>query len=590
MVMALKDILEQIPELWKEMLETMDEALFLVDTERNVVYINRGAEKLTGFDRNELVGKYCLEGIKCPSCLEDCKLFKLGKIHDAELEIKTKSGETRTVRKNAVVLKNYKGAIIGGIETFRDVTALKQEMTKCMTEHRLAEERERTLSTVLGSIQEGVAALDKDWRIVSLSRRAEQILGIREADAINKRCKDVFGSELCDTACPVKELLESGMPSSGRRTNIETKSKNGPTGHGHSVPILESAAPLVDEYGDVRGSLVLLLDLTAEEGMLAGLEKRDSFFGLIGRSMSMQKIFKLIEQLSESEATVLITGESGTGKELVARAIHKSSPRKAGAFVTVNCAAIPENLLESELFGHKKGAFTGAVNDRLGRVAKAEGGTLFLDEIGELPLTLQAKLLRLLQERTYERVGDDETRNASVRIIAATNKDLKEEVQAGRFREDLYYRLRVIPVHLPPLRERQKDIPLLANRLLADRAIRVGRPGVRFSSRALDRLRSYSWPGNVRELINIIEYSLALTRGDRIDEFDLTPDLLEPYRIFQRQRYFANAQMDEKEEIQRALEENSYHRSRTARVLGMDRVTLYRKIKKYGIKIPNNQK
>ncbi|RMF75981.1 MAG: AAA family ATPase [Acidobacteria bacterium] len=242
---------------------------------------------------------------------------------------------------------------------------------------------------------------------------------------------------------------------------------------------------------------------------------------LLGRSKPMREVVRLVEKVAPSDTTVLILGESGTGKELIARALHVLSPRARGPFVAINCAAIPETLLENELFGHEKGAYTGANAKAIGKVEAADKGTLFLDEIGEMPLPLQAKILRLLQDKTYDRIGGTKTRRADIRIIAATNRDLKEQVAARRFREDLYYRLSVVPITLPALRERPEDIPLLAQVVLERQAEALGRPGLRFSPEALERIVAYRWPGNVRELENEIERAAVLAHGDVIEAGDL---------------------------------------------------------------------
>ncbi|HXH41433.1 MAG TPA: sigma-54 dependent transcriptional regulator, partial [Thermoanaerobaculia bacterium] len=291
------------------------------------------------------------------------------------------------------------------------------------------------------------------------------------------------------------------------------------------------------------------------------------------------------------DATILLTGESGTGKEVLAHAIHANSLRKGNRFVAINCAALPAELLESELFGHVRGAFTGAVRDRVGRVELAAGGTLFLDEIGDLPLQLQVKILRFLQEKTFERVGDSHTRKADVRIIAATNVELRRAIVEGRFRDDLYYRLRVVPIEIPPLRARREDIEPLARFLLVRVAGQHGRE-LRFSSDAIRALLRYSWPGNVRELENAIEYAVAVGRGQTIQPEDLPQEILEPARSFAASLATASlgrndlgvaAPGSEAEQIRAALEKNHWNRETTARALGMGRTTLWRKMRECGL-------
>jgi DNA-binding NtrC family response regulator len=295
-----------------------------------------------------------------------------------------------------------------------------------------------------------------------------------------------------------------------------------------------------------------------------------------------------IRRAAPSEATILITGESGTGKELVARAIHDASRRAAKAFVALNSAAIPHDLLESELFGHIRGAFTGAQRDRRGQVALADGGTLFLDEIGDLAMPLQAKILRLLQERTYQRVGDSSVLKANLRIVAATNVNLQLAVSEGRFRQDLYFRLAVIPLRIPPLRERREDIAPLATYLLSHRAVAAGRKPMRFSPEAMRLLEAAAWEGNVRQLVNVVDYVVALCESDTVDARalpeDLSPILAREADVARRARYQGPTRgEDEATLIRRTLAAHGFHRQQTAAALGMDRVTLYRKMREYGI-------
>jgi transcriptional regulator with PAS, ATPase and Fis domain len=336
-----------------------------------------------------------------------------------------------------------------------------------------------------------------------------------------------------------------------------------------------SAAPIPHEAGgrcDPRVSYVVVLR-PAEEAEASGGGDPTVFAGIVARSGPMLRIFRLIENLEESEATVLLTGESGTGKELVARAIHQHSPRRLGAFVAVNCGALPGELLESEMFGHVRGAFTGAVRDRVGRFEAAAGGTLFLDEVGDLPLPLQVKLLRVLQERTFERVGESVTRRTDVRVIAATNLDLRRAVQEGRFRDDLYYRLRVVPIEIPPLRERRADVEILARHLLRKVSARHGR-SLLFAPDALRAMFRYPWPGNVRELENALEYAVAVCRGQTIHAEDLPAEILEGKP--------AGNELpapDERERLRAALESHHWRRDEAAAALGMSRTTLWRKMR-----------
>jgi two-component system response regulator HydG len=315
------------------------------------------------------------------------------------------------------------------------------------------------------------------------------------------------------------------------------------------------------------------------------IEHTAEFSGIIGKDPQMQNIYRLVEDIAPTDATVLIQGESGTGKELVARAVHRQSPRKNKPFIVINCSAYPATLLESELFGHEKGAFTGAIRQKIGRFEQADGGTVFLDEIGEIAPSAQIKLLRVLQSQKFERIGGEETLNVDVRILAATNKNLLEEVTNGSFREDLFYRLNVIPIQLPPLKKRRNDIPLLARYFLRRFSAEQNKEIKNFSSEAMRLLLDYSWPGNVRELENSIEHTAVLAKRSKVEisdlpssirEFAPTPALETPGTIVE----------NEKKLLQEVLEECDWNKKKAALQLGISRSTLYEKIKKYQIRKP----
>lgn len=316
------------------------------------------------------------------------------------------------------------------------------------------------------------------------------------------------------------------------------------------------------------------------------VEKKYSFSNIIGKSKAMQDIFDLIQRISHARSNVLITGKSGTGKELIAKAIHYNSDRKAMPLVTVNCSAIPESLLESELFGHEKGAFTGAVTSRRGLFETANGGTLFLDEIGDMPLGSQAKLLRVVETGEVRPVGSDEVKKVDVRIIAATHRDLKELIKHDQFREDLFYRLNVISILVPDLRERPEDIPILIDHFTKKYGEQFGKPNIRFSKEAINCLMRYPWPGNVRELENVIERTVALSSTDVIDCRDL-PDHLFQMKSTDMIEELASESMPlseiEKRYIMKILQRTNWHQSKAAQILGIDRKTLYRKIKEYNL-------
>ncbi len=422
--------------------------------------------------------------------------------------------------------------------------------------------------------------LDGSFRVIHASSTLDELMGEGSAvGAQGKPVEDVLGVELFGAQGLLRQALLSGERREGWKAWLRS-------GDGEPRAVSVTAAPFcqpAEGVCDPRVAYVVVVRPAEREHLETGGPV--AFAGLVARSSAMLRIFHLIENLEHSEATVLLTGESGTGKELVARAVHLHSPRKSGPFVPVNCGALPGELLESELFGHVRGAFTGAVRDRAGRFEMASGGTLFLDEVGDLPLHLQVKLLRVLQSRSYERVGESRTRQSDARIVAATNLDLRRATQEGRFREDLYYRLRVVPIEIPPLRERREDIELLAQTLLA----RVGgsrRRALRFSPDALRVLLGYSWPGNVRELENALEYAVAVCKGQTVLPEDLPAEISQaPVSYASRShpgspRAGANP---ETERLRAALEAHQWRKADAARALGISRTTLWRRMRETGL-------
>ena len=435
--------------------------------------------------------------------------------------------------------------------------------------------------------------LDDQFRVIHASSTLDQILGPGSAHRIeNRHIQDLLGEELFGSEGLMRSALEAGERREGWRAQLSLDE-----GEPHIVSI--TAAPFPHHLFtacDQRVSTVVVVR-PADEDQDVSFGSPTAVNGVIARSSAMLRIVGLIENLSHSDATVLVTGESGTGKEVIARALHARSPRRHAPFVAVNCGALPADLLESEMFGHVRGAFTGAVKDRLGRFDLAGSGTLFLDEVGDLPLALQVKLLRVLQDGTFERVGESASRTSRARIIAATNVDLQAAVAAGRFRDDLFYRLRVVPIEVPPLRWRREDIEPLARALLARAAARQGR-SLRLAPETMRRLLEHDWPGNARELENALEYAVAVCRGQTILPEDLPPFATvhhEPPTDFGRSiqaEVFAKQSAvdpipalsaDETRKVHDALVANRWRRHETARALGISRSTLWRKMREAGL-------
>jgi len=433
---------------------------------------------------------------------------------------------------------------------------------------------------ILDSIADGVFTVDKDWEITSFNQAAEKITGISRTEAIGRVCRDVFHSNLCDAQCVLKTAIDQNEPITNRSVYIINAL-------GEQVPVSVSAAPLKDAGGQIIGGVETFRDMTEVMELKKQLKQQYSFQDIISKSNAIQKLFSILPDIAQSNSTVLIQGESGTGKELFAQAIHNLSPRAKGPFVVVNSGALPDTLLESELFGYKAGAFTDAKQDKPGRIARAEGGTLFLDEIGDVSPALQVGLLRVLQQKTYEPLGSNQTKRADVRFIAATHRQLGEMVREGTFREDLYYRLNVVPVRLPPLRERREDIPLLIEHFI-NRFNRINHRQISgIDEFALAILMQYHFPGNVRELENIIEYAFILCRRGPIALPHLPEYLHPPARQLPIQAGLTLQEI-EKQAVLFALERNQWKRVATANELGIDKGTLRRIIEKNKLLPPDS--
>ena len=455
------------------------------------------------------------------------------------------------------------------------------------------EELSANWKTVVDTIQEGVMIVDPSGTIVSVNRALAEMTGFGAQDLVGRSC----GALNC-ASCRLERapdgphwcsLFANGLLTSQRCSLVRRD--------GTEVQVLKNASVLRDADGRVIGAVETITDLsgllerdTTIEAFRRELDNRDTFHGMVGVSPPMQRLFDLLDNAASSDAPLLLQGESGTGKELAARAVHERSPRRAGPYVKVNCAALNEALLESELFGHVRGAFTGAHQARAGRFEAASGGTIFLDEIGDLPALTQVKLLRVLEERVIERVGDNRPVPVDVRILSATNRDLAAMVRAVTFREDLFYRINVLPVTLPPVRERPGDVALLAESFLRKMQLRTGRDIRAISAAAMHLLMHYSWPGNVRELRSTFEYAFVTCQGETIEPEHLPPTvrnegplfLLRPVKVTAT----AGGSREERQrrELVEALTEAGGNQSRAAELLGISRVTVWNRMKRYGVR------
>ncbi len=439
--------------------------------------------------------------------------------------------------------------------------------------------------SILESIAHGAFTINLDWEITSFNRSAENITGFKREDAIGMKCYHVFRADICKSNCALKKSMETGKDVCNQKVLIEDID-------GDEVQIIVSTSVLRNRDMEMIGGVETFRDISSIFRLRSKISKKYSFHNIISKNHRLQKIFSTLPNIAKSDSTVLIEGPSGSGKELVAKAIHALAERK-GEFVALNCAALPDTLLESELFGYKKGAFTGATADKLGRFSLAENGTIFLDEIGDISPALQLKLLRVVQEREFEPLGGTTTVKANVRVIAATNKDLQEQMDKGLFRKDLFFRLNVIKIPLPPLCERSEDIPLLVYHFIEKFNALKQKNIESVSPRVLNMLIRYDFPGNIRELENIIEYCFVLCQ-DTVIDLDCLPDgfMESMYENPSKNCELQETPLSHAEAntILAALHKFDGNRSKTAAHLGIEKTTLWRKMKKFQIDFPVGKK
>jgi PAS domain S-box-containing protein len=569
--------------------EIAEVAFFQVDENRDIVSVSPALEKITGFKAEEVMGRSCLTMIRCRECLRGCSVFQDKEVRDVPLTLYRADGTTVDVLKSGRAFVEG-DRVVGALETVR----LVEE------ERRPAGNPPRELDTLLGALGRYFIIADGEMKVVGFSGALPELLGADPETLFASPVADLLGDELFGEESEFRQTVLDGQRREGWRATLR-----GAGGKEHTASI--SVGPISESThcgaAGARLSIMVRVEEEPEE------REQDSFGGILARSPSMRRIFRLIDLLRDTDSTVLVTGESGTGKELVARALHDTSYRKEGPFVAVNCAALPSELLESELFGHVRGAFTGAVKDKAGRFEIAHGGTLFLDEIGDLALPLQAKLLRALQEKAFERVGDTRTRKVDVRVIAATGVDLARAVSEREFREDLYYRLRVVPIEVPPLRDRREDLDLLIRHFL-ERIGRASGRALRLAPSAMRALLAYRWPGNVRELENALQFATTVCEGQTIHVGDLpkeigpianneqigpylgsigaapqqdppTPTSPRPAHPDSEGLGLSPEEAEEAGRIRAALRQTQFRREEAASILGMSRTTLWRKMKQY---------
>lgn len=537
-----------------------------VDLENNITLFNKAAGNLTGYAQEDVLGRPFDEVFYSPeqrTAMENSPLRRAIRDRQPVVEeciyFKTAGGDILPVSVQAVPLIDARESLIGGVQTFRDVTHQLQ--------HRY----------ILDSVTDGVFTVDRHLNITSFNKALEKITGFTQEEALSRKCREIFNSELCGTEeCPMIQAISSGKGPAIH--NITLKHKEG-----KAVPVNIISNVLTDDEGNIIGGVETIRDLTEITELRRRLAKKGTESGILTRSPRMQRIMSVLPEFAKSDATILILGESGTGKELIAQTIHEQSNRHDHPFVAVNSGALPDTLLESELFGYKAGAFTDARKDRKGRFAAAERGTLFLDEIGDISPAMQVKLLRVIQSKTYEPLGSNSPIKTDVRIIAATNRDLEEMVAEGSFREDLYYRLNVVKIELPPLRERKEDIPLLVEHFIDQFNGQRERQVEGVSEAVMSILLHHDYPGNIRELENIIEYSFILCHEGLI-----LPQHLPEWLTGGREEDHSIAgpltlKDVERKAILESLRRNEFKKMKTCRELGISKDTLRRKITAYKI-------
>ena len=449
--------------------------------------------------------------------------------------------------------------------------AIDLRLLRFMNDLRLPDDNPcEQIATILDSVADGVFTVDAEMRITSFNRAAEEITGFPREEAIGRFCYEVLRAGVCFSLCPLREALESGEAVVNREVDIMDKNSR-------KVPISVSASVLRNSQGHSIGGVETFRDLSLIYVLKREIKEKYTFRDLVSRNPQMRRLFDVLPDIASSDATVLLNGESGTGKELFAKAIHDLSARSGGPLVVINCGALPEHLLEAEIFGAKRGAYTGAVENRPGRLEQAQGGTLFLDEIGDLPLPLQVKLLRVLENKEYQPLGARQPQKADVRFIAATHRDLDAMVAEGSFRRDLFFRLNVVTMKIPPLRERPEDIPLLIDMALERFNLRYGKKIRGFSSEALQLLLGHAYSGNVRELLNIVEQTVILCRNGEIELEHLPAGLLQSA---DNSGAPATTGQPSREKLADLIARHNGNRSQVARELGVDRTTLWRWMKR----------
>ena len=561
---------------WLQVLDELNVGAFTVDNQRRVSSMNLNAQALIGLRDTEAIGKDCREVFVGVPCLANCP-FKGSVVPDTEepvIQIQDEDKHLHLVTRLATNVYGLNHSVAGCLTILQDHSPIADLIDRIHYE-------ERSLKIILDNLDIGIFTVDRSGHITFFNTAAEKISGYNRRDILGEPCTIIFEAGDAQEVCLLRETIVDGVSRGSRRGKMNTRD-------GVTIPIRANYMALRNEKGTVVGGLTTFHDLTLVHQLDQAMRDRYTYHDMIGKSPVMQKIFEMVNVVAATDATILIEGSTGAGKDLLAKVIHSASRRPDKPFVKVNCAAIPDNLLESEMFGYVKGAFTGAERDKTGRFQEADGGTIFLDEIGDLPLPLQAKLLRVLEDKEFYLLGSRHTVKVDVRIISASNRNLENLVAKRLFREDLYYRLNVFRIELPELRDRRVDLPILIGHILRRLSAANGSRLPEVSEKVMEILLNYNYPGNVRELENILEHALIICQEDTIQRTHL-PEYLQARPGARKAISLGFAEPasppenEERAELVAALQKFNMHRQKTARALGVDRTTLWRKMKKYGL-------
>jgi len=551
--------------------------VMVLSPDRKIISLNKSAEMIAGYAESDLLGEYCHHIFLDPLCGEKCVYLEAiesgGKSGIIDFEVTDQTNKNSSITRIVSPIYGPDKTPLGCIEVFQDYSAFKDLIERVRHD-------DRRLKSILDHLDIGVLTVDRGGHITLFNSTAESITGFTREDVLGKSCGKLFGKAASRDMLLFKETLADGRPRTSADGAIKTR-------QGQLIPMRANYMALKNENDSIVGGLATISDLSLKYQFNSEIKGRYTFYDMVGKDPAVQKIFEIVPAVASSDATILIEGPTGTGKDLLAKVIHNVSPRAAKRLVKVNCAALPDNLLESEMFGYVKGAFTGAEKDKPGRFQEANGGTIYLDEIGDLPLALQAKLLRVLEDKEFYPLGSQKTTKVDVRIISATNQNLGRLVREKRFREDLFYRLNVMRLELPPLKARRADIPLLISHILKRLSATRDTRADQFANDAMEVLLNYDYPGNIRELENIIEHALIVCRDKVIERSHLPHGfqggIAAPLPAAENRSFGEEIEFSERSLILDMLRKHNWNKGKTASALDMNRTTLWRKMKKYGL-------